>query len=422
MNQRDEASSAFRHLRQDPASPNLHRLLADAYSAANDTENSVREYRLAGIKEKIETHAASIELVLSNDSHFHPSAESSSVNPVHVRHLESRLRTILANTLNDLGAAEAQQQQYSLALAHFHEAATWSADVPGLLRNTGIAAARVQDYAEGIRALRPVVNANPRDRTARALLGTSLFATHSCAEAVEVFEPLGDSALQLHELTYSWASCLIRLNRYPEAQALLTKLGRQQLTSNILILVGQLWSQMGDYEQTVTLCRRALQLDPKILQAHYFAGLSLLRLNRPADAEEELRAELQLDPDNAATQYNLAFTLLQQSKNEEAASLWKALLDRNPDHPEANYELGKELLAEKKTEESLPYLEASVRLRPQFEPAHYQLQSAYRAVGRKEDADREANIYRELKSKSRNITLPPPREPGASSALPTGRP
>jgi hypothetical protein len=55
-----------------------------------------------------------------------------------------------------------------------------------------------------------------------------------------------------------------------------------------------------------------------------------------------------------------------------------------------------------------------VRLKPLFEPAHYQLQAAYRAVGRSDDADREARIYRALKEKSRNITLPPPRPPVAN--------
>jgi tetratricopeptide (TPR) repeat protein len=138
-------------------------------------------------------------------------------------------------------------------------------------------------------------------------------------------------------------------------------------------------------------------------------------LERPEEAARELQGELQLDPDNIDAEFNLAFTLLQQSQNQQAVELWKKVLARNPDHAEANYELGKELLAEGKSPEALPYLEASVRLKPQFEPAHYQLQSAYRAVGRKDDADREAKIYRALKAKSRNITLPPPRQPDSSS-------
>jgi tetratricopeptide (TPR) repeat protein len=328
--------------------------------------------------------------------------------------LQVELRTLLASAFNDLGTAEARQEQYSLALAHFHEAAAWNAHIPGLLRNTGIAAGRAMDYPECIRALRSVVTQNPEDNVARAMLGSALFATHSYADAVEVFTPLGDSVLQLHQLAYSWAASLVQTNKYGEATALLNKLEQQQLSTETLTLVAQLWSQMANYEHTVQVCRRALQLDPNLSRVHYTAGLALLRLDRPVEAEQEFRDELQLDAGNVEAQFHLAFSLLQQSKNEQAVDLWKKVLVSRPDHVEANYELGKELRREGKTGESLSYLEAAVRLKPLFEPAHYQLQAAYRAVGRSDDADREARIYRALKEKSRNITLPPPRPPVAN--------
>ena len=401
----DEAVKSFRRtlsLQQDPAASYL---LAAALQQTKEA--------------KVGTHgSAATDLALRHAIGLRSSFEPEMLTVqerVRMKRLQLELRNVLANTLNDLGTAEAQQQQYSLALAHFHEAASWSAAVPGLLRNTGIAAARVSDYPECIRALRPVVAENPQDNTARAMLGTALFATHSYADAAQVFQPLGDSALQLHELAYSWAASLVYTNKYPEASALLSKMEQQALSTETLLLVAQLWSQMGNYEKTVAVCHRALELDSKLTRAHYFAGLALLRLERPEEAARELQAELQLDPDNIDAEFNLAFTLLQQSQNQQAVELWKKVLVRNPDHAEANYELGKELLAEGKSPEALPYLEASVRLKPQFEPAHYQLQSAYRAVGRKDDADREARIYRALKAKSRNITLPPPRQPDSSS-------
>ena len=116
-------------------------------------------------------------------------------------------------------------------------------------------------------------------------------------------------------------------------------------------------------------------------------------------------------------QFHLAFVLLQMSQNAEAAQLLRNVLAHKPEHPEANYELGKELMSEGKPADAIPYLETAARLKPQFEPVHYQLQSAYRVSGRKEDADREARIYKDLKAKSRNITLPPPpREQGSDSA------
>lgn len=414
--EREQAKTAFRKVLEETGNrSSVHLWLADAYRAANYMDDFAREIRQAGPGAKATARGSSpMDAVMSHAARFGSSFETAKPTRQErprISQLQVELRTLLASALNDLGTAEARQQQYSLALAHFHEAASWNADVPGLLRNTGIAAGRVPDYPECIRALRPVVAENPQDNVARAMLGTALFATHSYAEAVQVFTPLGDTVLQLHELAYSWAASLVQMNKYAEATALLSKLEQQKLSGETLMLAVQLWSQMGNYEHTVDACHRTLELDPKTLRAHYLAGLALLRLNRSAEAAQEFRDELQLDEGNVDAQYHLAFSLSQQSQNEQAVELWKKVLAAKPDHAEANYELGKELLTEGKAEESLNYLETAVRLKPQFEPAHYQLQSAYRALGRKEDADREARTYRALKAKNRNITLPPPPQP-----------
>jgi superkiller protein 3 len=419
LKEREKAKEAFRTLLDTARGrAGVHLQLADAYRAVNDMADFSREVREAGPAAKAKPPTSSpMDSVIADAARFGSSFET--VTPTgqdrgRIDRLQVELRTLLANAFNDLGTAEARQEQYSLALAHFHEAAAWNAHIPGLLRNTGIAAGRAMDYPECIRALRSVVTQNPQDNVARAMLGSALFATHSYADAADLFTPLGDSVLQLHQLAYSWASSLVQTNKYGEATALLNKLEQQQLSTEMLTLVAQLWSQMANYEHTVQVCRRALQLDPNLSRVHYTAGLALLRLDRTTEAEQEFRDELQLDAGNVEAQFHLAFSLLQQSKNEQAVDLWKKVLLSRPDHVEANYELGKELRREGKTGDSLSYLEAAVRLKPLFEPAHYQLQAAYRAVGRSDDADREARIYRALKEKSRNITLPPPRPPTAN--------
>jgi tetratricopeptide (TPR) repeat protein len=417
----DRAKVAFDLLKEKAADrASLHLSLAEAYRVANYMEDSARELRMAG--PRVPAHRSSaLSAVIANATTFGSSFEDSkpsSQQRLQIKRQQVNLRTLLANALEDLGTAEARQEKYDLALAHFHESAHWDPNIPGLLRNTGIAAGRAQDYPECVRALRPVVTKNPQDNVARSMLGTALFATHSYAEASEVFAPLGYSALQVHEIAYSWAASLVQTNKYAAATELLNKLEQQPLSTETLILAAQLWSRMGDYEHTVQLCHRALQVDPKLLRAHYIAGQSLLRLNRAADATQEFREELQLDPDNPDVQFHLAFSLLQQSQTEPAVELLKTVVARKPDHAEANYELGKELLTEGRANESLSYLEAAVRLKPQFEPAHYQLQSAYRTVGRKEDADREAKVYRALKEKSRNITLPPPPQSSSNAVSP----
>ncbi len=323
---------------------------------------------------------------------------------------ERRLAKIVGSALNDQGAAEARQQQFSLALAHFHEAEQWAASTPGLMRNIGMAASRTGDYAEAVRALRPVVAADREDNVARSMLGMALFATGSYDEAARTLAPFGDSLLKQPELMYAWAESLVKLNRYPEAAALLEKLERQPLTTSTQMLLAQAWSEMGNYPRTVAVCRRVLEADPKLAQAHYLAGLALIHEDRPTEAAAEFRAELQQDASDAEAEYHLAFVLFQLSQEPEAMRLLHDVLARNPDHPDANYELGKALLNAGKTAEAIPYLEAASRLKPGLDAVHYQLQSAYRTVGRKTDAEREANIYRAMKAKSRNISLPAPRQ------------
>lgn len=417
LRQYDQALTTFHKLLEGTGDhAQVHLLLAEAYRAADHKKDFAREIRQAGpaAKEADLSTSSPIDPIINGSSLLGSSFETAKPTKresEQIARVQVELRTLLASALNDLGTAEARQQQYALALAHFHEAAGWNTDLPGMLRNTGIAACRIGDHPECIRALRPVVAENPEDNVARAMLGTALFATRSYADAAQVFTPLGDSALQLHELAYSWAASLVYINRYRDAATLLNKLEQQTLSAETLILVAQLWSQMGNYEHTVEVCHRALQLDPKLLRAHYSAGLALLRLDRSAEAAPEFRDELELDQNNVDAQFHLAFSLLQQSQNQQAVELWKKVLASKPDHAEANYELGQELRVEGKLTEAIVYLEAAVRLKPEFEPAHYQLQAAYRALGRKEDADREAHVYQALKAKSRNITLPAPRQP-----------
>jgi predicted Zn-dependent protease len=72
--------------------------------------------------------------------------------------------------------------------------------------------------------------------------------------------------------------------------------------------------------------------------------------------------------------------------------------------------LGKLLLDKGRPEEAVSYLEAAASAMPQSDYVHYQLQEAYRKESRTADADRELQIYKELKAKHREATVPRPTE------------
>jgi phage protein D len=63
-----------------------------------------------------------------------------------------------------------------------------------------------------------------------------------------------------------------------------------------------------------------------------------------------------------------------------------------------------------KIQEAVAQLEIAARELPQSDYVHYQLQTAYRKESKTSDADRELQIYKELKAKNRASTVPRPME------------
>ena len=341
--------------------------------------------------------------------------KSAKLTPAQLEHgktQEKRLRQILSSSYNDWGAAEARQQKYLQALIHFHEAERWSASTPGLMRNIGLAAAKVGDNVEAARALKLVVKHDPKDSIAAAVLAISLFATERYADAAQVFAGLGESALTDPEMAYAWAFSLAQSNQPKQASAILDKLTSRQMPSEMLVSIGEVYNNIGDYEHALICFRKAVKQDPSVKKAHDDAGSALIRMDRPAEAIPEFQAELKLNPGEPDTQYRLAYALLQTSQEDQAITVLRMLVAAHPNHARARYDLGKELLETGKTEEAIQNLEAAAHLDPERAYVHYQLQSAYRKAARTSDADRELQLYRKIKERDRGRT-PPQTEAGS---------
>jgi tetratricopeptide (TPR) repeat protein len=314
---------------------------------------------------------------------------------------EDDLRLILGQSYSDLATAEAMQRNYALALTHYQAAERWNPTIDNLARNLGECAFRAGNYPEAIRGLSTALKEQPAQIPIRATLGIAYFATDQYADAARTFAPLGVAGMQDGSVGYAWAASLAKLGQTKEAADVLNQYESGNLSADQLILVGQLWTDIADYGRAVATLQRALQLDPSLLRAHYYAGLAYIRWEHWLDARNELQAELAVRPTDADATYHLGFVALQESKIDEAKKLFEQVLAAHPDYANAQYELGKILLDQGQLEEAVPHLEAAARLSPDKEYVHYQLQAAYRKESRTADADRELAVYQELKTKSR---------------------
>jgi tetratricopeptide (TPR) repeat protein len=323
---------------------------------------------------------------------------------------DKQLRQILAASYSDLATSEAIRKDYPSALTHFQDAERWDSSAPGVLRNLGVAAFRGQNYPECVRALAQVVAADPSDNAARAMLGSAYYALDNYPGAVKSISPLGDRAVHDSALGYAWAASLVRLGELAPATRILEEYEKSDLSLDNILLVGQLWLDMADYSHAVAAFRRALEQNPSLAQAHYFAGIAQLHWAHENEAIAEFNAALKLVPDDPDAKIGMGYVLMQQAKSAEAIDVFRSVIATHPENGNAHYQLGKLLLDAGKTQEAVEHLETAARAFPQRDYVHYQLQVAYRKESRIAEADRELLLYKELKAKNREATVPRPTE------------
>ncbi len=315
---------------------------------------------------------------------------------------ENRLRSILGLSFNDLATSEAIRGEYAMALAHYQEAERWDPAIPGLAKNLGLSAFKSNHYSEAIEALGRALGKTPADAALRAMLGMAYFGEEKYSLAAHTFSALGVRGMQDSAVGYAWASALVHTSELKEAATVLDEFEKKNSPPDQLLLVGQLWIEIGNYARAVEAFHHALRSNPALPKAHYFAGQADIRWEHWSEAGEEFQAELTLDPTDVEARYNLGFIYLQQSQVDAAINLFQQVLKMNPSHANSHYQLGKILLERGDLKGALDHLEASTRFSPQSDYMHYQLQAAYRKAERNSEADRELSIYKELKASQRS--------------------
>lgn len=332
---------------------------------------------------------------------------------------EKRLRAVLGLGFNDLATSEAMRHEYATALGHYEEAERWDPAVSGLAKNLGLSAFRINNYPEAIRGLSLALAEKPTDAPMRAMLGAAYFGAEKYADTVTTLSPLGVAGMQDSAVGYAWASSLYHVGELKKATEVLGEFEKANRSSEALLLIGQLWIDIGNYARAVDAFHSALQSEPSLRKAHYYAGQADIRGEHWPEAAEEFQAELALDPEDADAKYNLGFVYSQQSRVDDAARIFQEVVAAHPNHANAQYELGKILLDRGQLAEAVDHLEAAVRLSPQSDYMHYQLQAAYRKQSRIADADRELAVYKELKASQR--ALPASNPAATSDPVPDGK-
>jgi tetratricopeptide (TPR) repeat protein len=315
---------------------------------------------------------------------------------------ENELRAVLGVAYNDLGTSDAIRGDYPRALGYYQQAERWDNTLAGLAKNLGQCAFRAGNYSEAIRGLSQALKETPDKPALRAQLGMSYFATNQFAQAAQTFAPLGPRGMHDSETGYAWAASLAHTGDAKGATEVLTAFESDPRPDDTRLLIGQLWTEIGDYGRAISTLQQSLVANPSLAKAHFYSGLAYIRWEHWPEAAKEFRSELTLSPGDPDALYHLGFVYMQQAKTDEALALFRQVVTAHPTYFNAQYELGKILLDRGQTSEAVDHLEAAARLQPQTDYLHYQLQAAYRKENRTADADRELEIYKQIKAASRD--------------------
>ena len=114
------------------------------------------------------------------------------------------------------------------------------------------------------------------------------------------------------ETGYAWAASLAHTGDTKKASDVLAVFESDPRPNETLLLVGQLWTEIGDYARAVATLQRALRSECVLTKAHFYSGLAYIRWEHWPEAANEFQAELAMSPDDPDAKYHLGFVLMQQ--------------------------------------------------------------------------------------------------------------
>jgi Flp pilus assembly protein TadD len=169
-----------------------------------------------------------------------------------------------------------------------------------------------------------------------------------------------------------------------------------------LFALGRALYGASDLAAAALTFRRAILLRPQDPQARFFLATTLESSGNNAEARETYRELIRLDAGNAEGHLGLGALLVKLDANsKEGISELLEAVKLKDNLYEARIVLGRAFIKAGRHAEALNHLTRAAQLAPDNPEPHYQLAIAYRRLGRPENAQREADIVKEINARRR---------------------
>jgi tetratricopeptide (TPR) repeat protein len=180
---------------------------------------------------------------------------------------------------------------------------------------------------------------------------------------------------------------LWRLGRLEEAGQIITQsIVHNQASAPLHLYHGNIQYEFGKLDSAVASFSRALEIDPKLMEAYCNLGNTLHILGKFDDALATHRHALEMAPDSALAHSNLGNILHETGKFDDALACFSRALEIEPNFAQPYNGLGNVLSKIGRIEDAIASYRRALEIDPDYAEAHYNLGSAFRVLGMFDDA------------------------------------
>src|SRR6185437_14123687 len=134
-------------------------------------------------------------------------------------------------------------------------------------------------------------------------------------------------------------------------------------------------------------------------------ALALLIANKPDEAVPILKEVQAHDPSLPHTWFNLGIYYKNSGDEDAAIEQFRQMVKLTPNEPIAHYQLGSLVKTDHPQEGIAEFVKAE-QLNPNLAAAHFQLYNLYRQTGQNDDAQREFQIWQDVKKQQEGAAIP----------------
>ena len=226
----------------------------------------------------------------------------------------------------------------------------------------------------------------PEYRESAVILGQSYYLTARMPEAAAWLQKAVNDGVRVNEVFDMLGNCYIQQREPAKSRAAFAAMFSVPFESAAAHLLTAQFMVRQEFEEFAqTELARAVELDPKIPQAHYLLGMMAIFRNELDKGIEEMRQEISINPDFAMAHYRLGDAYTRRDDWDAAIPPLQRAVWLNPDYSGPYMLLGKAYFKKKDLGSAEGMLRRAIKMDPVNYQAHYMLGQVLMEAGKTEE-------------------------------------